>query len=80
MLYKCSALSIFLLLVFSGRQQTCCRQQAHPAAAVGTPMCGRDPSARSAGDINGIAGRAGCRLLLARYTPCFWLDIRPVFG
>ena len=22
----------------------------HPAAAAGTPMCGRDPSARSAGD------------------------------
>jgi hypothetical protein len=22
----------------------------HPAAAVGTPMCGRDPSATSAGD------------------------------
>jgi hypothetical protein len=52
----------------------------HPAAAAGTPMCGRDPGARSRRAINGSAGRAGCRLGLVRYTPCFWSDIRPVFG
>jgi hypothetical protein len=45
MFYKCStyiyiSFSILVLVVDS----------RHPAAAVGTPMCGRDPSARSAGD------------------------------
>jgi hypothetical protein len=43
MFYKCSAYVYisFSILVVDTR---------HPAAAVGTAMCGRDPSARSAGD------------------------------
>ena len=56
----------------------------HPAAAAGTPMCGRDPSARSAGDKR---QRREGRLqvgfgqiyapFLARYTPRFWLKYTP---
>jgi hypothetical protein len=52
----------------------------HPAAAAGTPMCGRDPSARSAGDKRQRReGRLQVgfvqiyALFLVRYTPCFWL-------
>jgi hypothetical protein len=46
----------------------------HPAAAVGTPMCGRDPSARSAGDNR--HQRAGWRLAAIR---CSQLKIYAVF-
>jgi hypothetical protein len=56
----------------------------HPAAAAGTPMCGRDPSARSAGDKRQRReGRLQVgfgqiyALFLARYTPCFWLKYTP---
>jgi hypothetical protein len=59
----------------------------HPAAAMGTPMCGRDgPSACSAGDkrhqrggrlqVSFGFGRKNA-LFLARYTPCFWLKYTP---
>ena len=56
----------------------------HPAAAAGTPMCGRDPSARSAGDKR--QRREGKLQVgfgqiyapfLARYTPRFWLKYTP---
>jgi hypothetical protein len=69
---------IFLYISFSvwwSTQQTAGIPQqlwAHPCV-----VATRAPVRRA---INGIAGRAGCRLVLARYTPCFWLDIRPVFG
>ncbi len=56
----------------------------HPAAAAGTPMCGRDPSARSAGDKRQRReGRLQVgfgqiyALFLVRYTPCFWLKYTP---
>jgi hypothetical protein len=57
----------------------------HPAAAMGTPMCGRDgPSACSADDerhqredrLQVGFGRIYA-LFLARYTPCFWLKYTP---
>jgi hypothetical protein len=57
----------------------------HPAAAMGTPMCGRDgPSACSAGDerhqregrLQVGFGRIYA-LFWARYTPCFWLKYTP---
>jgi hypothetical protein len=49
----------------------------HPAAAAGTPMCGRDPSgarARSAGDKRQRAAQGG------QIAGWFWPDTRPVFG
>ena len=59
-----------------GRQPGIPQQPWARPCAVATA---RAPARRA---MHGIKGGAGCRLVLglARYTPRFWPDIRPVFG
>jgi hypothetical protein len=70
MLYKRSTyiyISFSILVLVVGSR--------HPAAAAGTPMCG-DKRQRREGRLQVGFGQIYA-LLLARYTPCFWLKYTP---